>query len=156
MGDLIPMLNHRLKQEPVPQTVVIHLGTNDLFSTPVKDLRRLIEEGLRTIRHMLPNTRIVWSDVLPWLFYYGEVKKGVGKRNWAAINKFAHKICGQLGNAASVVHSHNISQSNHTLYRRDRLHLSASGNLLFSENIHNGLAFFALSPEALHYPTISQ
>lgn len=149
---LVPIISNHLKKEPVPNTIVVHLGTNDLFVTPVKELRSQIEEGLRSIRHLLPNTQIVWSDILLRLFYYGEVKLGVGKKNVRSLNKFAHSLCKHLGNAHAIAHSHNINPMQHSLYWRDGLHLSSSGNTLFCENLHNALAFFALAPEALLYP----
>ena len=150
--ELIPMLNRHLKTMPAPRTLVIHLGTNDLFSTPVMELRCKIKECLCTIQEMLPTTRIAWSDILYRLFYYGETKKGVGKKNLRALNKFAHMICRQIGKASAIIHAHNIKASDQSLFWCDGLHLSAVGNTKFCENLHNALAFFSLYPDAHSYP----
>ena len=106
LHELIPMLNRHLKSRPAPKTLVIHLGTNDLFSTSVMELRCKIKMYLCTVRELLPTTRIVWSDILYRLFYYGETKHGVGKTNFRALNKFAHRVCCQIGNASAIIHAH--------------------------------------------------
>lgn len=155
LSALTSILHRHISRHPVPRTVIVHLGTNDLFSIPLKDIRNSIEGGLNGIRHLLPNTSIIWSDILLRLFYYGEQKQGVGKKCVLSLNKFADKLCSNLGNAHAIVHSHNINPPQHSLYYRDGLHLSSTGNVLLQENLHNALAFFALYPEALLYPSNS-
>ena len=156
MAALGPMISRHLKMEPVPQTLIIHLGTNDLFDTPVREIRGRMEEGLRSIRNLLPSTRIIWSDILLRLFYYGEIRPGVGKKNVCALNKFAHRLCKQMGNASAITNSHIINPFHHSLYWRDGLHLSTSGNQAFCENLYGGLAFFAQNPEALLFPVVNK
>ncbi|XP_022107107.1 uncharacterized protein LOC110988147 [Acanthaster planci] len=152
--ELVPMLNRLLKSRPAPKTLVIHLGTNDLFSTPVRELRRKIKMYLCTVRETFPTTRIVWSDILYRLFYHGEAKHGVGKTNVRALNKFAHMVCHQSCYASTIIHVHNIhlNASDPSLFWRDGLHLSNVGNIKFCENLHNALAFFSLYPDAPCYP----
>ena len=152
ISSLVASIRSELKRSPVPNIIIIHLGTNDLFSTPVKEIRTWIEEGLKALRHMLPATRIVWSDILLRLFYYGEERPGVGKRNVSALNKFAHKVCKKLGRAHAIVHAHNINPCSHSAYWRDGLHLSKEGNRLFCRNIFDAVSFFATHPSTLLYP----
>ena len=149
---MIPSARAGLKRSPVPNIVVIHLGTNDLFSIPVKEIRGRLEEGLLGLREMLPHTCIIWSDILLRLFYYGEHQPGVGRRNVAALNKYAHRVCKRLGNAHAIRHSHIINPSRQTAYWRDGLHLSPMGNKLFCCNILTALSFFATHPNALLFP----
>ncbi|XP_038062831.1 LIM domain-binding protein 3-like isoform X2 [Patiria miniata] len=155
ISSMIPSIRAQLQHSPVPTTIVIHLGTNDLFSIPVKEIRGRLEEGLQGLRHMLPHTRIVWSDILLRLFYYGEERPGVGKKNVNALNKYAHRVCKNLGNAHGIVHSCTINSSQQSLYWRDGLHLSTLGSQQFCKNISAALAFFTSHPSALLHPPSS-
>ncbi len=72
---------HRLVQRtPQPTMLIIHLGTNDIFAEPLGVIRRRLLEGLTAVRNLLPETCIVWSDILPRLFYYGEQSRWAGNR----------------------------------------------------------------------------
>ena len=58
-------LHFHLRRFPYPTTLIIHLGCNDIFKSHLGDIRSRIKLDLKTIRNILPNTRIIWSDVLP-------------------------------------------------------------------------------------------
>ena len=150
---LVPILRRQLHIHPVPHTVVIHLGTNNLFSTPVKKIRQRMEEGLLATRNMLPNTTIIWSDILPRLFYFGAQKR-VGKKTTRSLNRFAEKICKQLGNAHRIIHAQSITDSLHSLYRHDGVHLSCLGNDLFRGNLSSAIGFLTVNPPSLQYPPL--
>ena len=53
---------------PFPTTLIVHAGTNDRFSVPLFDVRQRIIDTLTTLRNMLPQTRIIWSDVLQIIY----------------------------------------------------------------------------------------
>ncbi|XP_072019269.1 uncharacterized protein [Amphiura filiformis] len=109
-----------LRSRTRPTTVIIHLGTNDIFTSPLKDLKNRIEENLKSIRKMLPDTRIIWSDIITRLFYYGEKSKGSGIKCKNQANKFAHKIIKGLTNAHYVCHG---IGSPHASCLQDMIHL---------------------------------
>ena len=155
ISSLVPSIRSLLKHEPAPSIIIVHVGTNDIFTTPVKEIRGRIEEGLCNIRQLLPNTIIIWSDILLRLFYYGESRSGVGKKNVYALNRHAHRLCRRLGRAHAIVHSHNINPSQVSMYWRDGLHLSSLGNKAFCENLCSALAFFESNPEALLFPPVT-
>ena len=152
LSALIPSIRSHLKHMPAPGTIIIHVGTNDLFSTPLKDIRRGIEEGLHTIRHLLPSVRVIWSDILLRLFYYGEAHPGVGQKSVYALNRYAHRLCRRLQGCHAISHTHIINPGQYTVYWRDGLHLSALGNKNFCENLYQGLAFFEGNVEAPLFP----
>ena len=149
---LIPTLRRQLRSRPVPHMLIIHLGTNDLFSIPVKEIRERIEEGLRAARNLLPGTTIIWSDILPRLFYFGEIKRNAGRRNVRALNRFAQRICTGLGNAHRIVHTSNFMASQHAMFRCDGVHLSPLGNEIFCGNLYSAIEYFAANPLSLLYP----
>ena len=57
---------------PYPSTIVLHVGCNDLFRSNLGDIRSRIKENLLAIRNTLPQTTIIWSDVLPRHAYFEE------------------------------------------------------------------------------------
>ncbi|XP_072049929.1 uncharacterized protein [Amphiura filiformis] len=65
---IISRLRWLLGQYQFPTTIILHIGTNDIFKANLGQLRSSITEMLMTIRQLLPFTRIVWSDILfRWL-----------------------------------------------------------------------------------------
>ena len=152
LSTLMPAVHSHLKSRPVPQVLIVHVGTNDIFSVPVGVLRRKIEGCLNDLRTLLPNTRIIWSDILPRLFYHGERTPGAGKLLNAALNRYAHSLCRRLG-VPVIVHYRRIIPGDHALFRRDGLHLFNSGNTTFRDNIYNALEFFRAHPHDLFFPS---
>lgn len=46
-----------------PSTIIIHIGSNDIFEDSTTLIRKQMMELLTTTRKLLP--RIIWSDMLP-------------------------------------------------------------------------------------------
>ena len=96
LSALIPSIRSHLKHMPAPSAIIVHVGTNDIFSTPTMHIHSRIEESPHTIRHLLPNVRVIWSDILLRLFYYGERRPGIGQKTVYALNRHAHRLCRRL------------------------------------------------------------
>ena len=157
VGRVTRLMNNR--RRAAPTTLIIHVGTNDIFTHPTWEIRRRVEENLTGLRALLPNTRLIWSDILLRLGYPEEEIDGAGKRNMRNINKWAHKICREkLGeNAYVIVHSgvfasHLRNLHGRPIYKYDCTHPSDFGLLLFRQNLSNALVHFNNQPNSKHYP----
>ena len=98
-------------------------------------VRNRIAENLAGIREMLPNTRIIWSDILPGLYYYGEMNPGAGRRSAHNFNAEGHRVVRRLGNGCVISHGGLFSAATSNLFRIDGLHLSAEGIAAFHSNL---------------------
>ncbi|CAG2217183.1 unnamed protein product [Mytilus edulis] len=55
------------KYEDPPKFLVVHVGANDLGNIKTKDLREKLIQAMTFISKDLPDTKIVWSQMLPRL-----------------------------------------------------------------------------------------
>ena len=136
---------------PYPTTIIFHLGACDLFRSHQGDIRTRVKNNLEAVRNLLPNTRLIWSDILPRREYRDEENKGAGKKVTTNINRFAHKICKQLGNAHVIKHP-SITPDKASLYCEDKLHLSDTGSERFRQDLADALVFFNNNTSAIFWP----
>lgn len=124
--ELLPKLQQLLKEESPPAKLVIHLGGNDLASTPTHKLERVIKEDLAQIYAWMPTTHIVWSDLTARLSYrYARDHAKVDKTRKALNNKIHVTVC-QLG--GSFIRHPAINRDAPNLFRPDGVHLRDCGN----------------------------
>ena len=145
------LVKSSLSLYPFPTTLIVHAGTCDLFSVPLFDVRQRILDTLTTLRNMLPNTRIIWSDVLQRRYYHREDEPGCGKSCLITINKFAFKVCKSIGNACVARHYKVIFPADRSLYHRDGLHLSDKGSAVFRNSLQRALLYFNEFPEEVSF-----
>ena len=155
---LVNRLTRLLRREPFPTTVILHLGTNDIFKSSTWEINKRVRENLEGIRRLLPNTRMIWSDIIIRLEYADERVARAGKDNMRNINKRAHSFLRKLdGDNKVVVHS-GIFQSgrhhldNHALFEYDCTHPTDWGLHCFRENLSNALIYFNQNPASFEYP----
>ena len=104
-------LRRYLAKGVAPTTLILHLGTNDILKENLGQIRNRVKESLEAIRNILPNTRLIWSDILLRAKYQGEVKVGAGKRCTLDLNMFARKAIREMPNTHVIKHSHIINPS---------------------------------------------
>ncbi|XP_078315322.1 uncharacterized protein LOC111107615 [Crassostrea virginica] len=63
--DMYKKIKTLLKVNDKPQYLILHCGANDVGSTPLKSLIQNIKTSLGKIQLLLPNTKIIWSQLLP-------------------------------------------------------------------------------------------
>lgn len=147
-------LNRLLAGRSAPQTLIIHLGTNDVFQLSQYELCRAAESALRFVRQRLPHCRVVWSSILPRLFWYGESLPGVGDRVRRVVNRRATRVCETMPGDNRVIRNNWLSVRDHSLFRRDGIHLSGRGNIQFRNHLEAAIQHFNAhnSEEAPHFP----
>lgn len=142
LGDIMKLVNSKLSKHSHPSTIILHIGTNDIFHLNTYNLRRQVFALLQGLRAILPSTRLIWSDVFARLFYYGEHRPGGGRRITNFINAQAHKFVKQMDNAGFICHTEVLPPTRQSLYRHDGMHLSPSGLIIFRMNLSEALVFF--------------
>ena len=55
-----------------PEMLFVHLGGNDLVSTPVRKLTEQAQCDMKALAELCPHTALIWSDVLLRIKYRGD------------------------------------------------------------------------------------
>lgn len=150
--DIVGQIKNGLYRRPYPSTVIIHVGTNDIFDSNTFELRKLIPSVLSSVRNLLPLTRIIWSDVLIRTKYTGEVKKGTGRKVTNFVNSQAHKAIYGMENACFIMHSAVLSPNKTSLFRGDGTHLNSNGIIVLKMSFGEALLYFNANPEEKAFP----
>lgn len=145
-------LRRYLVRHEAPDTLVVHLGSNDIFRSDLGDIRARVATNISAIRELLPEVRVIWSDVLQRRVYRGERSRGAGNRSTRNVNSYARRLLASMNNCHVIRHANNIRASSEELYRHDGIHLSDRGQEVFRENLSNGLVYFNNNPAEFHYP----
>ena len=146
------MEGHLRRERPYPSVMVLHAGTNDVLLHSTVRMRGIIAETLWGNRHTLPNTTIIWSDVIPRHYFHGEINAGAGRRIINFINAQAHGVIFQMNNAHFVRHRSVFPPHHFALYRYDGLHLTNAGNLVFRMNLAEALVYFRANTGSKAFP----
>jgi lysophospholipase L1-like esterase len=146
-------LSRMLHKYEYPTTIILHLGTNDIFNANLGVIRARIKSNLQDVRNLLPNTRVIWSDILPRRKYKLERKEGAGKKCTIDLNKYAHQICDEIRNACVIRSSHIFNPLVKELFHDD-VHLSDVGAAHFKLHLSNALSSFNRYPEVTNFPPI--
>ena len=95
LGDILMMLSGRKMADP--SVLILHIGTNDLVHIDEFSMRQRILLLLNTCTRRFPQTCLVWSEILPRLFYFGANAQNALGRKRKALNRWARKHCTKLG-----------------------------------------------------------
>ena len=128
----LPLLLNQMDGPP-PAMIIIHLGTNDLVSSDQFCIRQLIASTLQFCKGRYPAASIVWSDILPRVFYFGARSQVAMERQRRALNRWAKSQSAKVN--ARVLHHPNFKWSDCSLFRFDGVHLSPKGNQMFRADI---------------------
>ena len=142
LGQLVDHVRQVLS--PLPELclshILVHVGTNDVGRGRKRELMLLLNSTLSGLHDLLPNARLIWSNILPRREYYPYSDDDQPRidRTRLALNKCARSICRRMG-GYSVEHPE-IRHEHAALFRRDGIHLSPDGNELFLRSLSSGLA----------------
>ena len=118
---------------PSPATIIVHIGTNDLVEVDEFSIRQRIALTMKRCRDVFPATCIIWSDILPRVFYFGARSQMSIERKRRAVNRWARSQGRRLG--VSILHHPQFTWTETSLYRYDGIHLSPLGNGIFIANL---------------------
>ncbi|VDH91304.1 Hypothetical predicted protein [Mytilus galloprovincialis] len=138
------------KYEDPPKFLVVHVGANDLGNIKTKDLREKLIQAMTFISKDLPDTKIVWSQMLPRLKWrYSNDSKAMEKCRYRVNNAVANFI---LESGGYYIRYPDISRTEN-MYKSDGVHLSVIGNNIFLNSIQGGLEFFMLKTNGHVFPS---
>ncbi|XP_072014794.1 uncharacterized protein [Amphiura filiformis] len=128
IADVTGMLTKQLSIHPAPHTVIIHVGGNDIFKSTRESMHHGIERLLQETRKILPKARIMWSNILPRLLWYGESRQGSGASLMKSLNKHACNVCRKLkGDNGIIEYFESRFLQEKVNFTVDGAHLSARG-----------------------------
>ena len=145
-------LRRYLTRHEYPHTLILHLGSNDIFRSDLGDIRARVASNIMAIRQMLPETRIIWPDILQRVAYRNERGRGAGHRSTRNINSYARRILSGMENCHVIRHAGSINATHQHLYHNDGIHLSDQGKVRFRSNLSEVLLFFNNKPFQFHHP----
>ena len=118
---------------PTPSIIIVHLGTNDLLAVNEFSMRQPIALSMDRCLMQFPNTLLIWSDILPRVFYFGARSQLSLERKRRAVNRWARSQGRRRG--VGIMHHPQFRWTETVLYRYDAVHLSPLGNRVFVDNI---------------------
>ena len=145
-------LSRYLRTLDSPHVLILHLGTNDIFRTNLGNIRARILANINAIRQLLPDTQIIWSDILQRLAYRGEAARGAGNRSTRNLNSYARRVLGQMDNTHIIKYSDIISSGQPAMYHTDNIHLNDQGKAAFRQRISDALVFFNANQGQFIFP----
>ena len=131
-----------------PKFLIMHCGGNDMGRLSVGDLRFAIIATMRQLACKLPQTRLVWSQILPrpqWQQQGKGKEREVGRKR---INSAAGKEVILLGGCYIKYPDIVIGQS--ALFLPDGVHLSQIGTDIFLNTLSGALRTFITSSDTVY------
>ncbi|CAC5370416.1 unnamed protein product [Mytilus coruscus] len=145
-------VSHAVDKFSPPAMIVIQLGSNDLVKVKTLELIQNIERDILRLHLLLPNTRIVWSEMLMRRYWHdakdGKAIERSRKRVNSSINNFV------LNDGHCVIQHPNIRAREMNLYRFDGTHLSDIGYDIYLNNIQRGIETFLSSHKIRRFPEV--
>lgn len=128
-----------LKYEEPPPFLVLHVGGNDIGKDKIGYLRNRLKTVLRIIAKQLPQTTLVWSQILPRYSYrYSDDNDAMEKCRYRLNNSIAKFV---IGSGGKYIRHTNLFHKR-SLFATDGVHLTSTGNNIFLKNLQNGLEYF--------------
>ncbi|XP_030060427.1 uncharacterized protein LOC115470933 [Microcaecilia unicolor] len=125
--ELLPALLRQAEVQPCPDALVIHLGSNDFEQISGIRLIKCIKKDLVFLNTTYPNTKIIWSDILP----------NRRRRHEKCLDRSRKKVNKQISDfvrslGGMQVRHEFFSAECASLYKQDGVQLSDIGNDLFN------------------------
>lgn len=136
-AELLKRVEDNMSSLPPPCLLIIQLGSNDLGIGNSFELIEDMKRDLLRIMLLLPDTKIMWSDILMRRYWHVARK---GSKIELVRKRVNHEIAKFLTNDKHfVVHHPNIRARETALYRFDGTHLTNVGNDIYLNNIQGAL-----------------
>lgn len=148
MKQTIPHIKHCLKYESPPHFLVLHVGGNDIGQYHFQRVRANLLSLLDQLQALLPNTILIWSQILPRLEWRHEICHKALEKCRIRLNSMAafHVI----NRGGRYIRYPELNFEGHGLYC-DQVHLCDMGNELFLYRLQHGLQTF-MSSSLSSYP----
>ncbi|KAJ8322171.1 hypothetical protein KUTeg_000642 [Tegillarca granosa] len=139
--NVLTTVSKNIRNFPVPRILILHVGGNDLIDYTTSMLCAKIEYDISILAQWLPNTIIIWSDILPRLYWRGSLNIKAIEKKRKRVNRSGRRSAFLVG--GRVIHHQDITYDCPSLFRADKVHLTDVGNALFLNNLQNELELCA-------------
>ncbi|KAJ8316547.1 hypothetical protein KUTeg_005904 [Tegillarca granosa] len=137
-------IKHLLTMIDPPKFLVLHCSGNDIGSYEKSiELMHRICCTIKVLWHMLPNTKLIWSQILPRLKWRNERNHKAVNKSRVRINSYIAKF--MISNGGLYIRYPEIVQSNDGMFDNDKVHLSQLGNDIFLYRLQQALQVFITS-----------
>ena len=141
-SQLDSFISDKLHHHPPPTSMILQLGSNDMVTMKNKLLIDNITCSVLRLRSLLPSVRIIWSNMLPRLYWHGaehpkQVDKARKRVNSAVKGLVLAEGGGIIGHPALLV-------KDLDLFRYDGVHLSEKGNAVYLDGMRGAMEVLLL------------
>ena len=147
---LLPKIKAILQYTPAPDMICIHLGGNDLASTPLRKLTCQAKSDMNALAKLCPHTTLVWSDILARISYRNASNDNKMEKTRKTLNSALRAHTRKLG-GKSIRHP-GINWDLPHLFRNDGVHLNDRGNDIFLGNLQGSITCFDRCPSECEFP----
>ncbi|CAG2186288.1 unnamed protein product [Mytilus edulis] len=151
-NDFNAKVSHAVDKFSPPAMIIIQLGSNDLVKVKTLELIQNIERDILRLHLLLPNTRIVWSEMLMRRYWHGATDGKAIERSRKRVNSAINNYA--LNDGHCVIQHPNIRAREMNLYRYDGTHLSDIGYDIYLNNIQGGIETFLSSQKIRRFPEV--
>ena len=141
LKDLEVTIKNMMKYEDPPNFLLIHVAGNDVGNTRVGFLRNKLKDVLVKIQRLLPQTKLIWSQMLPRL-------KWRYSSNSDSMDRCRARLNSSTGSYIIRKGGHYIKYPdilpNYTFFKDDGVHLTELGNEIFLNTMQGALESFVL------------
>ena len=132
----------KLGANPTPDFLMVHLGSNDLGLLPGLELFHHIKCSFLRCKLLAPNMSIIWSDMLPRLYWHNAKSASSIEAMRKDVNR---KVRNFLKTEGGLVIRHpTITFAEKQLFRYDGTHLNDLGNAVLLNDFQGGLETFVV------------
>jgi hypothetical protein len=150
VGEFNKFIDLTLRKSPPPSFIIIQLGSNDLALTKSWQLFTDIECDLFRLRTLLPDVRIIWSDILQRRYWHNDTDGKAMERVRKRVNLLVRNLV--LSFVGCVIRHCNIRAREINLFRCNGTHLSNLGIDIYLNNIQGALERFLSFEGSLVFP----
>lgn len=142
-GELYHRVRYLLTFEQTPDVLVIHCGGNSVGAIKLKKYRLEVRDTLSRLMRLLPNTKFVWSQILPRLVWRFSKDRVAMNRSAKRINNYASWICIQSG--GGYIKYPELTHADWEMFGADGVHLSDMATRIFLHRLQSFLFEFLSS-----------
>lgn len=134
--DVEPKLRELIGQFGYPNVLMLHCGGNSIGTMSLRHLQKFMKLTIVNIQNMLPNCRIIWSQILPRKYYRHMFSREAAEKARARINTSLSNFI--LARNGGYINYPDLKQCTLKLFP-DGTHLSDVAQTLFLNGIQGGL-----------------
>lgn len=156
-GEIMPKIKCLLKVEDPPNFLVLHCGGNNIPGDKGEksvDLRLKINNTLVSLAKLLPDTVLVWSQILPRQHWRGGVDQEAMDMVRKRLNSFVATALIRTG--GKYIRYPEIQIDCPHLFAPDGVHLSELGNQFFLYRLQQALQTFITKPTEKVSPKLGE